>query len=156
MSIHIRPALRGDRDRLVEIVEQQDNFLRCEKEIAREVIDASFDPAQGYHLDVAEVSGGRLVGFILYGPIPLTENRYDIYWIAVDPGNGRNGIGSLLLAGMERRIGDGGGRIYIDTSSTAGYQPARKFYKKHGYRLIARLEHFYRDGDHRFIYCKMC
>jgi len=156
MNLSVRPALLGERGRLAQIVELQDNFLRCEKEIALEVIDDSFDTSQGYNLQVAACAG-KIAGFMVFGPIPLTEKRYDLYWIAVDPRQGRRGIGSLLLLHMERIIADmGGGHIYVDTSSTQGYQRARSFYEKHDYLPAAHLEDFYRDGDDRIIYCKRC
>lgn len=156
MNVTIRQAAAGDRDRLVEIIGRQTNFLQCEIDIAVEVVDASFMPAESYRLLVAGDESGRVCGFIVYGPIPLTEKRYDLYWIAVDPSRGRSGVGSLLLARMERNIGEsGGGHIYIDTSSTDGYRRARMFYEKNGYRPACRLENFYRDGDDRIIYRKI-
>jgi len=156
MSVTIRQAVAGDRDRLVEIIGRQTNFLQCEIDIAVEVVDASFMPAESYRLLVATDVRDQLWGFTVYGPIPLTEKRYDLYWIAVDPTRGRSGVGSQLLASMERDIAkSGGGHIYIDTSSTAGYRRARRFYEKNGYRLASRLENFYRDGDDRIIYRKI-
>ena len=36
---------------------------------------------------------GEVTGYVLFGPTPLTEGNFDIYWIATDPrlhGQGRN------------------------------------------------------------------
>ena len=93
----IRPIIPADRDQLLRIVSLQANFLECEVDIAMEVIDGTFDPAEDYRTLAAVEDGGGIAGFISYGPIPLTENRYDLYWIVVDPASGRQGTGSLLL-----------------------------------------------------------
>jgi hypothetical protein len=45
-------------------------------------------------------------------------------------------------------------RIYIDTSSTAPYTPARTFYENHGFRLVTVLLDFYRLGDDKIILMK--
>lgn len=73
----------------------------------------------------------------------------------MDPDLGRRGVGALLLARMEEELaGQGGGIIYVDTSSTPGYDRARSFYGKNGYRAACVLTDFYRDGDDRVIYRK--
>jgi ribosomal protein S18 acetylase RimI-like enzyme len=151
----VRPIIPADREQLLRVVRLQNNFLECEIEVAMEVIDGTFDPVEDYRTLAAIEDDGTIAGFISYGPIPLTENRYDLYWIAVDPAYGRHGIGSQLLSAMEedlRRVGPG--HIYIDTSSTEGYAKARAFYEKNGYHIASLLKDFYRDGDDRVLYLK--
>ncbi len=146
-----------DRDRVIEISRLQKNFLEEEIDVAVEVIDGSLTSGEDYDTLVARDDQERIWGFICFGAVPLTENRYDLYWIAVDPGAGRSGIGTRLLEAMETRLCHGGsGHIYIDTSSTQGYLPARNFYEKHGYQVVARLPDFYRPGDDKIIYRKIC
>jgi ribosomal protein S18 acetylase RimI-like enzyme len=153
----IRPITPGDRDSLVRIIRLQKNFLQCEIDIAIEVIDATFNPKEDYQaLAAFDTATRHMLGFISYGPIPLTENRFDIYWIAVDPENGRHGTGTVLILEMEKRLKNGGsGHIYVETSSTEGYAPARLFYEKNQYQLVSTLQDFYRDGDDRMIYRKI-
>ena len=156
MKITIRPIIPEDREQLVQIVKKQHNFLQCEIDIAIEVIDETFNPVEDYQTLAALDQEQRLLGFISFGPIPLTVNRFDIYWIAVDPETGRHGIGTLLLLEMEKQLRQiGSGHIYIETSSTDGYTPARLFYEKNDYQLVSRLEDFYREGDDRIIYRKI-
>jgi ribosomal protein S18 acetylase RimI-like enzyme len=151
----IRPIVPEDREQLLRVVRLQTNFLQCEIDVAMEVIDETFNPAEDYKTLAAVEDDGAITGFISYGPIPLTERRYDLYWIAVDPAHGRNGIGSRLMAAMEEDLRQAGpGHIYIDTSSTQGYAKARAFYEKNGFHAAVRLEDFYRDGDHRILYLK--
>lgn len=151
----IRPLIPADRGHLLRIVRSQTNFLECEVDVAMEVIDGTFDPAEDYRTLVAVEHSGWISGFISYGPIPLTENRYDLYWIAVDPDSGRQGVGTQLLAAMEVQLRQAGpGHIYIDTSSTEGYAQARSFYEKNGYHVASLLKDFYREGDDRVLYLK--
>jgi ribosomal protein S18 acetylase RimI-like enzyme len=151
----IRPIASADREQLLRVVRQQTNFLACEVDVAMEVIDGTFDPAEDYRTLAAVENDGMITGFISYGPIPLTENRYDLYWIVVDPAYSRHGIGSQLLTAMEEELGQAGpGHIYIDTSSTEGYAKARAFYEKNGYHIASLLKDFYRDGDDRVLYLK--
>lgn len=151
----IRPIVREDREQLLRLVRSQTNFLECEIDVAMEVIDETFNPAEDYTTLAAIEVDGLITGFISYGPIPLTERRYDLYWIAVDPAHGRRGIGSQLMAAMEDDLRQAGsGHIYIDTSSTTGYAKARSFYEKCGYHVASRLADFYREGDDRILYLK--
>ena len=156
MRILIRPIIPEDREHLVRIIKKQDNFLQCEIDVAIEVVDATFDPVEDYQTLAALDQEQQLLGFISFGPIPLTVNRFDIYWIAVDPENGRKGTGTILLREMEQRLKQtGSGHIYIETSSTEGYLPARLFYEKNNYQLVSRLKDFYREGDDRMIFRKI-
>lgn len=150
----IRPGSAGDRESLFTLVSRIENFNREEKELACEVIAAALaSETSGYSLLVALGPQNQLAGFICYGPIPITEKRWDIYWIAVDPQGARKGIGSKLLQAMENELGQGQ-RIYIDTSSTPGYDSARNFYERHGYQVACLLPDFYRDGDHKIVFSK--
>lgn len=152
----VRPITPEDRDSLVRIIKQQKNFLQCEIDTAIEVIDATFNPEEDYQALAAFDPAQRMLGFISFGPIPLTENRFDIYWIAVDPENGRHGTGTVLIVEMEKLLNNSGsGHIYVETSSTEGYAPARLFYEKNHYQLVSTVKDFYRDGDDRMIYRKI-
>lgn len=156
MNTFVRSITAEDRKELVRIIKQQKNFLQCEVDTAIEVIDATFNPEEDYQALAAFDTTQQMLGFISFGPIPLTENRFDIYWIAVDPSNGRHGVGTVLVQAMEENLKEAGsGHIYIETSSTEGYLPARLFYEKNQYLLVSHLEGFYRDGDDKMIYRKI-
>lgn len=154
--IAIRPIAAQDRAQLLQLVEKQDNFNAQEVEVAIEVIDDTLDPAKNDYCILVAVSEDQgVVGFICYGDIPMTERRFDLYWVAVDPALGRQGIGRLLLARMEEELSaQGPAKVYVDTSSTPGYDSARGFYEKNGYQVACVLHDFYRDGDDKVIYLK--
>ncbi|MFZ5758136.1 MAG: GNAT family N-acetyltransferase [Thermodesulfobacteriota bacterium] len=152
--ITIRRAAADDRHQLYTLVATIDNFTAEEKELAREVIrDGLASEKNGYHILVAEEGVNSLGGFICYGEIPITKNRWDLYWIAVAPDLSRKGVGSLLLQAMEEKLGSGV-RVYVDTSGTSGYARARSFYERNGYTVACVLPDFYRTGDDKVVYCK--
>lgn len=97
----------------------------------------------------------KLAGYACFGEIPLTEGRYDLYWIAANPSYHSLGIGHQLLKRVEQRIRNTGGvRIYAETSGRADYAPAHRFYLRHGFTEIARLPHFYRLNDDKVVFEK--
>lgn len=152
--ITIRKATEDDRMGLLALVKAQDNFTVLEREVAEEVIDDGLTGKDDYEIMVANGPGGELLGFICFGPIPLTESSFDLYWIATLPSQGRQGIGGRLLTTMEEELRRRKAVVYIDTSSTPEYHKARGFYEKHGYRIAAQLKDFYHPGDDRVIYRK--
>lgn len=152
--IEISKAAEIHRAGLLALVAAQDNFTALEKEVAEEVIDDGLTGKDDYEILVGVKPGGEVAGFICFGPIPLTEHSFDLYWIATQPSLGRQGIGGQLLAAMEEELRRSRAVVYIDTSSTPGYDKARAFYEKHGYQIAASLKDFYHPGDDRIIYRK--
>ena len=111
-------------------------------------------PASGYYFIFAEREG-HVCGYACYGPIALTMNSFDLYWIAVDKSAQGLGLGRLLLERSEELVRQaGGGRVYIETSTRDIYAPTRAFYLRCNYRLEVVLEDFYAPGDGKAIYVK--
>jgi GNAT superfamily N-acetyltransferase len=110
--------------------------------------------ASGYEFLFAETDGS-LLGYACYGPIPLTQVSYDLYWIAGDPEFQGEGTGRRLLGATERLAAAAGARrLYAETSSRPDYAATRRFYESLGYRAEATLEDFYAPGDGKTIYVK--
>lgn len=128
-------------------------FKPSEVVVAEEVIDSYLrDPdGSGYYTLVAELDSA-IVGYICYGPAPLTEGTWDIYWMAVAADKQGKGTGRTLLAHAEDRIREAQARlIVIETSSKTGYEKTRRFYLSHGYEEISRIPDFYAPGDDKLI-----
>ena len=81
MSVDIHPATMDDRAGLYELLGRIDAFTADEKIVAAELIDAGIAGSVDYDVRVA-CSEGRVVGYICFGPTPMTEGTYDLYWIA--------------------------------------------------------------------------
>lgn len=154
----VRGALRaGDVEAIGKLVAGCGVFSPAEVEIAIEVAAAglSAGAASGYHFLLCDGPSG-LAGYSAFGPIPATAASFDLYWIAVERGAQRAGLGSRLLAASEARAAAlGCRRIYVDTSGRADYAPARAFYERCGYRREAVLADFYGPGDAKVIYVKV-
>ncbi len=108
----------------------------------------------GYYF-LVERENGQVLGFACYGPRALTDRTYDLYWIAVDPGARRGGVGRKLLAATEEAVRARQGRLLIvETSGLLKYEPTRAFYLATGYLLEATLKDFYSEGDDLVIFTK--
>ena len=145
-----------DRDDIREIVTSSGFFSSEEIGIAVELVDERLVEGEksGYFFLFAE-TGGSVVGYVCFGPIPGSLHSYDLYWIAVHENFRRQGIGKDLLTKSEELIaGRGGRRIYIETSSRPQYRPTQAFYKGCGYQETAFLEDFYAPGDGKIILVK--
>ncbi|NCC26103.1 MAG: GNAT family N-acetyltransferase, partial [Deltaproteobacteria bacterium] len=91
-------------------------------------------PSSGYNFIMAEEMG-RVVGYTCFGPIPCTENRFDLYWIVVLDSHRGRGLGRELLARTEAAAMTlGAVRMYAETASRPQYAPTRAFYLARGYR----------------------
>jgi ribosomal protein S18 acetylase RimI-like enzyme len=153
MTVRIRPMLKRDKPALITLLRATPEFKPAEVVVAEEVINGYLaDPAgSGYNTLVAK-DGPAISGYICYGPAPLTEGTWDVYWIAVAAGEQGKGVGSALLVYAEDKIKEAGGMlIVIETSSQPSYSKSRHFYSNHGYEAIARLPDFYAPGDDKII-----
>ena len=151
----VRPLTSVDRERVMEIIRATRFFLPEEIKVAEELIDIylSQPDQKDYQIVVAEDENGQVVGYMTYGPTPLTEGTWDLYWIAVSPEVQGRGYGQLLVRYLENEVKKNKGRlVIIETSSQPKYLPTRKFYEKLGYREMARIPDFYRPGDDRVIF----
>jgi GNAT superfamily N-acetyltransferase len=142
---------------LRELVASIEVFYPGERDVALELLEERLRLGEqsGYFFVFAD-AGNELVGYTAWGPVPMTQASFDLYWIAVHPGYQGQGVGRALLAATECAVAErGGGRLYIETSSRAQYERTRAFYLRAAYREVARLEHFYAEGDSKIVYCKV-
>jgi len=137
----------------MKILRHTPEFKLSEVVVAEEVIDGCLkDPVNsGYYTLVAE-DGSGILGYIFYGPTPLTEGTWDLYWEAVAQESRGQGIGSALMRAAEEEIRKAEGRLaLIETSSTPAYEKTRRFHLGLGYEIIARIPDFYSPGDDKII-----
>jgi ribosomal protein S18 acetylase RimI-like enzyme len=149
-------ATPDDRRRVREIVASTGFFNTEEIDVAEELVEERLAEGSesGYHFVFAD-QGSQTAGYTCYGPIAGTAGSYDLFWIAVDAGLQRKGLGKVLLAESERLIRQAGGkRVYIETSNRGHYLSTRAFYERNGYALEAVLKDFYAPGDDKAIYVK--
>jgi D-alanine-D-alanine ligase len=155
-DVRIRSLLISDKHMLLEILAACQMFRPDEIEVADEIlVEASQDGDSGdYRVLVAEAAG-QPIGWSCHGRVPLTDGTYDLYWIAVHPEYQRQRVGRILLAEIERQLGQAGGRwLLAETSSIAAYEKTRGFYEKAGFTIVGDVADFYRAGDGRITYGK--
>jgi ribosomal protein S18 acetylase RimI-like enzyme len=148
--------IKNDKAAIEKILHATPEFTSAEVKVALELIDQylKYGISSDYHMLVAEIDN-TTAGYICFGPTPMTEGTWDIYWMAVDPGRQRQGIGRRLLNEAEVTISEAMGRlILIETSSKPEYEKTRKFYESCGYEVIARIPDFYTPGDDKLMFQK--
>jgi ribosomal protein S18 acetylase RimI-like enzyme len=148
----------ADKPVVMDLIRATGFFRPDEVAVAEELIDVYLDrPDQkDYGIVVSLDEGGRVAGYMTYGPTPLTVGTYDLYWMAVDPRAQGRGHGRALVEWLEDHVQKAGGRlIIIETSSVPKYEPTRRFYLGLGYPEVARIPDFYQPGDDRVIYRKV-
>jgi ribosomal protein S18 acetylase RimI-like enzyme len=149
---------REDRQTVLDIIHSTEMFTPDEVTVAGELIDIYLEQPQqrDYSLVVAENEDGRVVGYMSYGPTPLTEGTYDLYWMAVASGEQGRGYGRELVKWLEKTVREaaGGRLILIETSSQPKYEKTRRFYTGLNYKEVSRIPDFYRKGDDRITYVK--
>jgi len=156
-SVNFRDAVCGsDPEAIFHLTESCGLFYPEETALARELAEERLarGPSSGYEFLFAETDV-IVIGYTCYGLIPLTQGRFDLYWIAVQKDIQGTGIGRRLLQQTEARIQEmKGRRIYVETSSREPYAQTHRFYQSRGYHQEAILADFYAPGDDKIIYMK--
>lgn len=156
MSLTLRGLRREDRGPIGAILKATGVFYDEEIVVALELVDMALSRLdQSDYIFICAESEGRLAGYACYGPVPMTDRSYDLYWIAVDPEAHGRGVGRAILAAMETDLRARGARkVFVDTSGRPAYLPTRRFYEATGYKVAARLEAFYKVEDDKVVYSK--
>jgi ribosomal protein S18 acetylase RimI-like enzyme len=150
----------ADRSGVFRILENAGNFTPGEVAIALELIDEWLELGEhsGYLTYVLEAQAdesAEVLGYVSFGPTPLTESTYDLYWIAVDKSKHRGGVGKRLLKFTEEEIERRGGKmLLVETSSQETYGGTIQFYEKTGYELVGKIKEYYKPGDDKLIFMK--
>jgi D-alanine-D-alanine ligase-like ATP-grasp enzyme/ribosomal protein S18 acetylase RimI-like enzyme len=152
----IRRTTRADRAPILDLLACTGFFPPPEIEIAREVLDSALAHGpDGHYQTLTACLSGRPAGWLCFGPTPCTRGTFDIYWVAVAPEAQRRGVGRALMAQAERMIAASGGCLaVIETAGRPQYEPTRKFYRRCGYTLAARVPDFYAPGDDKLVFTR--
>jgi ribosomal protein S18 acetylase RimI-like enzyme len=156
--MRVRKLTPPDRSDLVRLLEESGTFNDEEVRVAVEVIDdALAQPGVDYHVLVGEDAEGRVQAYICFGPTPMTECTFDLYWLATHPAARGQGLGSRLVRAMEAELSAapyGAVIVRVETSKLEAYGAAHKFYAHAGYAEAGRIKDFYKPGDDLIILAK--
>jgi ribosomal protein S18 acetylase RimI-like enzyme len=153
----LRPTIPEDTPALKALTAATGFFRPHEIETLQEVLD-------DYHATTREKEGhfcytmeedGHLLGFVYFGPAPMTIGSWHLWWIVVASGVQARGLGGQMLRFAEDEMRGRQGRVlFVETSSQPTYDPTRRFYLKNGYEQHAVLKDFYAAGDSMVIFRK--
>lgn len=84
------------------------------------------------------------VGYLLYIE---NEDECEIIMLGVIPDQQRKGIASTLLKQMFEKIA--GKAVFLEVNEKN--EPAKKLYEKHGFKVIAKRQKYYKNKDDALI-----
>jgi ribosomal protein S18 acetylase RimI-like enzyme len=150
-----RPVEGRDIEAIRRILIATGAFIEEEIRVAIELVeDAIRHPNGDYLVKIIESEDG-VAGYTCYGRAPFTDAAYDLYWIALDPVWQGTGAARHLMAAAEADVRSRGGTLLlVETASKPSYARTRHFYESIGYREVARIRDYYREGDDKVIYEK--
>ena len=144
-----------DRAQLAELVGRIETFSPDEVKCALELIDLALQPNNPDYQVIVALRDSKILGYICYGPTPMTEGTFDLYWVASDPQVRGQGIGAALVSAMEGDLRRRKGRlIRVETSAMEAYGPTRGFYRAMQYHEESRFRDFYKVGEDLIILAK--
>lgn len=157
-GLQVRELTAADRPALRDLLVATDAFKRDEIAVALELVDEALAKGResGYEFLIAEDEAARRVeGYACFGPTPLTDGVFDLYWIAVHPRTQGRGVGRLLLESVDHAVRAARGRmILIETAGKPSYAATRAFYEGTRCELVARIPDFYAAGDDKLVYAR--
>jgi GNAT superfamily N-acetyltransferase len=153
----IRPTTPADTETLVALTDATGMFKPIEVVALREVLDDfhATNHTDDHHAITLE-ENGDILGFAYYGPAPMTDRTWQLWWIVVRKDQQGRGVGGRLLRFVEDdlRTKRNARVLFIETGSLPHYELTREFYRKHSYEQHALLKDFYADGDSMVVFRK--
>lgn len=110
---------------------------------------------QAPHHWLVGCSGEQVLGFAYAEPERMTDGTFNLLAIAVEPRLQGQGIGRVLVGGLEDRLRQVGGRVLlVETSSLEEYAATRSFYVGQSFSEEARIRDFYNENEHKIVFWK--
>ncbi len=143
MDIRLASIAPADRDGIVSLFNWyvEHGFAAFpEKPLPCAFFDRLLESARGYPSVAAHAPSGRLLGFGLlrpHNPLPTFAHTAEITYF-VCPEHTRQGLGSRLLAELERQAGERGIRTILAPISSLN-EPSLAFHRRHGFVEAGRF-----------------
>lgn len=155
----VRAAVAGDALAICGLAVDNGMFAPDDlgefEEMLQGYLDGSLDT---HRWIVGQDDVGRVVGAAYYAPEPFADRVWNLYFLAVQPGRHRSGIGADLVSHVEQSLRSAGEQVarvlVVETSSTDQYEAARRFYEREGFDREARVREFYGPGDDKIVFWK--
>ena len=154
----IRAATESDSDVIRSLAFDNGMFDPDDMDGFDEMMSGYLNGTLDGHAWVVATNDDEIAGAAYYAPEPFADRMWNLYFLAVRPGQHRSGAGSELIHWVEetlRSFGEEQARVLIvETSSTDPYAQARNFYAKNGFDEEARIREFYGPDDHKVVFWK--
>lgn len=155
-DLRIRALATPDRSAVESVLRAAGPFRAEEIATALWVFDQAQQPGEDYRL-LGAFLGADLAGYVCFGPTPMTEGCWHLYWVAVDQRFQRAGVARALLAAVQRECSAARARLLsLEASGAAHSDAARAFYQAVGFREEGRVRDYYRPGDDLVLFvCRL-
>ena len=154
LGLEARSLSEFDYEDLERLFRRAEAFTEKEITVALEVFNAACVGDVDYRT-LGLFARKELVGYVCYGPAPISEGTFIVYWMCVDPRYRRRGLGRYLLKRAEEEaLNEKTRMVVIETSGKPSYRGTRLFWQACGYRLEAKIDDFYGPGDPILFYVK--
>jgi ribosomal protein S18 acetylase RimI-like enzyme len=155
VRVTVEASRPDDRTAIGNIARRSGVFSAEEEETVYELFDEHLASADSGYEWLSARAGGILAGFACFGPTPLAQGAFDIYWICTDPDWRERGVGRSLFAAMEESVRIRNGRLLmIWTSGAPEYLPTHRFYERMGCERSAEIRDYYRPGEDLLVFVK--
>lgn len=152
MNQIIRPVTTADVDDLKLVLDSCELFP---SDYLDEMISDYFNNAETedhwftFLIDEKPVAIGYCI------PEKLTEGTYNLLAIGVSQNAQRKGVASAMMEYIEHQLKQNNGRLLlVETSSDEAQIAARKLYQKIGYKQVAVIDDFWKEGEDKIIFLK--
>lgn len=152
MNQIIRPVTTADVDDLKLVLDSCELFP---SDYLDEMISDYFNNAETedhwftFLIDEKPVAIGYCI------PEKLTEGTYNLLAIGVSQNAQRKGVASAMMEYIEHQLKQNNGRLLlVETSSDDAQIAARKLYQKIGYKQVAVIDDFWKEGEDKIVFLK--
>ena len=152
MNQKIRPVTTADVDDLKLVLDSCELFP---SDYLDEMISDYFNNAETedhwftFLIDEKPVAIGYCI------PEKLTEGTYNLLAIGVSQNAQRKGVASAMMEYIEQQLKQNNGRLLlVETSSDDAQIAARKLYQKIGYKQVAVIDDFWKEGEDKIVFLK--
>ncbi len=152
MSQQIRPVTTADVDELKIVLDSCELFP---SEYLDEMISDYFNNAETEDIWFTFLIDEKPIAIGYCIPEKLTEGTYNLLAIGVSQNAQRKGVASAMMEYIEQQLKRKNGRLLlVETSSDEAQIAARKLYQKIGYKQVAMIDDFWKDGEDKIVFLK--
>jgi ribosomal protein S18 acetylase RimI-like enzyme len=149
----IRPSTPNDTTALITIAEAI-GLQSDEIEVLNKLLGDYFSGSNSQCFWLTDEAEDEVVGVAYCEPERMTDQTWNLQFIAIHPDHQGQGRGGNLLHHIEETLKACGGRLLL-VETLASFELTRAFYKKCGYEEEARIRDFYAAGDDKIVYRKV-